>query len=39
MTREDWKKKAKEQNSFVVKILKQPKIFIIGSDHELQGIG
>jgi predicted nucleotidyltransferase len=39
MTVEEWQQKAEHMNSFVLNVLKQPKIFIAGTDHELQGIG
>lgn len=31
----EWKDKLKDGNSFLIKILKQPKIFLIGEDDEL----
>jgi len=34
----DWKKKIKEKNSFLVNILSQPKIFLIGNENELSRI-
>lgn len=34
-TTDDWKRRIAERNSFVVKIKKQPKIFIFGSEHDL----
>jgi len=39
MTVEEWKQKVHGKNSFAANVLKQPKIFIAGTDHELQGIG
>lgn len=39
MTEGEWKQKTADRNPFVVKVLKQPKLFIIGIDHELQGTG
>ncbi|WP_292617914.1 MULTISPECIES: nucleotidyltransferase domain-containing protein [unclassified Nitrobacter] len=35
MTMSEWTKKLKGKNSFVVKILSQPKLFIFGSEDEL----
>ena len=34
----EWKKKVSNKNSFVSKILQQPKLFIIGTEDELKGI-
>lgn len=31
----EWRRKRKEHNAFVVKVLKQPKVFLIGSEGEL----
>lgn len=39
MTVEEWKQKVERGNSFVANVLKQPKIFIAGTEDELQGIG
>jgi predicted nucleotidyltransferase len=39
MTVQEWKQKLERGNSFVANILRQPKIFIAGTDDELQGIG
>jgi predicted nucleotidyltransferase len=35
----EWHERRIRKNAFVGKILKQPKLFVIGTDHELQGIG
>ena len=35
----EWKKKVSDKNSFVGKILQQPKLFIFGTEDELRGIG
>jgi predicted nucleotidyltransferase len=35
----EWKQKLSQKNSFVSRILQQPKLFIFGSDDELQRIG
>lgn len=35
----DWKIKLKEKNNFVNQIMKQPKIFLKGSEHELKEFG
>src|SRR5204863_9369387 len=37
MTPSDWKRKLQSKNAFVSKILQQPKLFVFGTDHELQG--
>jgi len=34
-TRAEWRRKRKEKNAFVVRLLKQPKIFLFGSEEEL----
>jgi predicted nucleotidyltransferase len=34
----EWKKKVSNKNSFVSKILQQPKLFIVGTEDELKGI-
>jgi predicted nucleotidyltransferase len=34
-TTAEWRRKRKEGNAFVVKVLKQPKVFLIGSEDEL----
>jgi len=39
MTVAEWKQKIGEKNAFVANVRKQPKIFVVGTDHELQGIG
>jgi predicted nucleotidyltransferase len=35
----EWKRKRAEKGSFVRKVFEQPKLFILGSEHELEGIG
>jgi len=35
MSRVEWKKKISNKNSFVSKILQQPKLFVIGTENEL----
>lgn len=35
----DWKRKNKEHNNFINQIMKQPKIFLKGNDHELKEFG
>lgn len=35
LTSEEWKKKVNAENSFVLNVLSQPKIFLIGSDDDL----
>jgi hypothetical protein len=37
MTVAEWKQKIGEKNAFVANVRKQPKIFVVGTDHELQG--
>jgi len=39
LTPGEWKQKLSQKNSFVSRISKQPKLFITGSDDELQRIG
>lgn len=39
MTIDDWRKRRTGKSAFVTKIAEQPKMFIVGTDHELQGIG
>src|SRR6202035_84452 len=39
MTVDDWRKQRANKSAFVTKIAEQPKMFVIGTDHELQGIG
>lgn len=38
-SKEEWLKKSNECNNFILQILKQPKIFIIGSENELVATG
>lgn len=35
----EWKKKAESKNPFVGKIIQQPKLYIVGTEDELKGIG
>lgn len=37
-TPDEWAKKCKEGNHFIVEIIKKPKIFIVGNDDELASI-
>lgn len=39
MTVGEWKRKRKAKNSFVLNVLKQPRIFVFGTDDELEGTG
>lgn len=39
MTVSEWRRKGQEKGSFVKKISEQPKLFVIGSEHELEGTG
>jgi predicted nucleotidyltransferase len=39
MSPAEWKKKISDKNSFIGKILQQPKLFIFGTEDELRGIG
>jgi hypothetical protein len=34
-TTAEWRRKQKEANAFVVRVVKQPKVFLIGSEAEL----
>jgi hypothetical protein len=33
-----WRKKRKAGNSFVVKVSKQPKVFLVGTEEALTGV-
>jgi predicted nucleotidyltransferase len=35
----DWRQKHRQENNFIVKILEQPKIFLIGTEDELKELG
>lgn len=35
----EWKRKRAEKGSFVRKVFEQPKLFVFGSEHALEGIG
>ena len=37
MTLSEWKQKLSDKNPFVSKILQQPKLFVFGTENELQG--
>lgn len=37
LTRDDWRRKLLQKDSFVAKIARQPKLFLIGSEEQLQG--
>jgi predicted nucleotidyltransferase len=39
MTVDDWRKRRASKSAFVTRIAEQPKMFVLGTDHELQGIG
>jgi predicted nucleotidyltransferase len=39
MTKKEWNQKLLERSSFISKILQQPKLFVFGTQHELEGIG
>ncbi|HWP26976.1 MAG TPA: nucleotidyltransferase domain-containing protein [Xanthobacteraceae bacterium] len=39
VTTSEWKSKLAERNPFIVKVSKQPKLYIFGSGDELKGIG
>ena len=39
ITVDEWKRRINEDNSFVTAILRQPKLFVVGSERELEGIG
>ncbi len=38
MSRIEWRKKLSDKNSFVTKVIQQPKLFVLGTDDELRGI-
>lgn len=35
MTREEWQAKQREGNAFVTELLKKPKLFVVGTEHDL----
>ena len=37
MTIGEWRRKVEDRNFFVINILRQPKVFIVGTEHELKG--
>lgn len=39
MAPDEWKQKLSEKNSFITRIANQPKLFVFGSDHDLERIG
>lgn len=39
LTPDEWKQRLSNQNSFVVKVAQQPKLFVFGTDDELKRIG
>jgi predicted nucleotidyltransferase len=39
MTPDEWGQRRSNKNAFVTKILEQPKLFVLGTDNELHGIG
>jgi predicted nucleotidyltransferase len=39
MSPTEWKQRVLDKNSFVTKIAQQPKLFVIGTEDELEGIG
>jgi predicted nucleotidyltransferase len=39
MTPDEWRQRRNNKRAFVTKILEQPKMFVLGTDNELQGIG
>ncbi len=39
MTSTDWKRKVVETSPFVSKILQQPKLFVFGTENELERVG
>ena len=39
MTPDEWKQRITGQNSFMRNILRQPKLFVFGTENELKGIG
>jgi predicted nucleotidyltransferase len=39
MTPDEWRQRRSNKSAFVAKILEQPKMFVLGTENELQGIG
>ncbi len=39
MTRSEWRRKLGDGTAFLVRVLEQPKLFILGSDDELRALG
>jgi predicted nucleotidyltransferase len=39
MTADEWRQKDQKQNSFLRNVIQQPKLFVFGSENDLQGIG
>ena len=39
MSRKEWQQKMSDKNPFVTKIMQQPKLFVLGTNDELRGIG
>ena len=39
MTPDEWRQRRSNKSAFVTKRLEQPKMFVLGTDNELQGIG
>jgi len=39
MTPDEWRQRRSNKSAFVTKIIEQPKMFVLGTDNELQGIG
>jgi predicted nucleotidyltransferase len=39
MTPAEWQKRVANKNPFVSRILKQPRLFVLGTEHELAGTG
>lgn len=38
-TKQDWKQRVKEKNNFLIQIINQPKILLIGTEDELNKLG
>jgi predicted nucleotidyltransferase len=39
MTPAEWKRKRNQKNSFLTRVLEQPKLFAVGTEDELDGLG
>ena len=39
MTKREWRRKLADENSFAARVLQQPKLFVLGTEDELEGAG